>query len=57
MKPGARMLLAEPSGQVSEAQFDTELEMAQRAGNGLKSVASIAPHGNSKRICLTPWRY
>jgi ubiquinone/menaquinone biosynthesis C-methylase UbiE len=32
MKPGARMLVAEPSGQVSGAQFDTELEMAQRAG-------------------------
>jgi ubiquinone/menaquinone biosynthesis C-methylase UbiE len=32
MKPGVRMLVAEPSGQVSGAQFDTELEMAQRAG-------------------------
>ncbi len=32
MKPGARMLLAEPSGQVSEAQFDAELEMAHSAG-------------------------
>ena len=32
MKPNARMLLAEPSGQVSKAQFDTELELAARAG-------------------------
>jgi hypothetical protein len=28
MKLDARMLLAEPAGQVSEAEFDTELEMA-----------------------------
>jgi hypothetical protein len=32
MKPGARLLLAEPLGQVSAAEFDTELEMARRAG-------------------------
>jgi len=32
MKPDARMLLAEPSGQVSEAEFDIELEIARRAG-------------------------
>lgn len=32
MKSGARMLLAEPLGQVSAAEFDTELEMARRAG-------------------------
>jgi len=32
MKPGARMLMAEPSSQVSEAEFDTELAMAKRAG-------------------------
>jgi ubiquinone/menaquinone biosynthesis C-methylase UbiE len=31
MKPGARMLLAEPSSQ-SEEEFDTELAMAKRAG-------------------------
>jgi SAM-dependent methyltransferase len=31
MKPGALMLLAEPSSQVSEAEFDTELAMAKRA--------------------------
>ena len=29
MKPGAPMLLAEPSGQVSEAEFDAELEIAK----------------------------
>jgi len=32
MKPGARMLLAEPSGQVNDVEFDTEIEMAKRAG-------------------------
>jgi ubiquinone/menaquinone biosynthesis C-methylase UbiE len=32
MKPGACMLLAEPLGQVSDAQFDSELGMARRAG-------------------------
>jgi len=32
MKPGARMLLAEPLGQVNDAEFDSELEMAGRAG-------------------------
>jgi hypothetical protein len=32
MKSKARMLLAEPMGQVSEAEFDEELEMAKRAG-------------------------
>jgi ubiquinone/menaquinone biosynthesis C-methylase UbiE len=32
MKPDARMLLAEPSGRVSEAQFDIELGIARRAG-------------------------
>jgi ubiquinone/menaquinone biosynthesis C-methylase UbiE len=32
MKPEARMLLAEPRGQVSEAEFNAELQMAKRAG-------------------------
>jgi ubiquinone/menaquinone biosynthesis C-methylase UbiE len=32
MKPGARILLAEPFGQVSYLQFETELEMAKRVG-------------------------
>ena len=32
MKLDARMLLAEPAGQVSEAEFDTELEMAMHEG-------------------------
>jgi ubiquinone/menaquinone biosynthesis C-methylase UbiE len=32
MKPDARMLLAEPSGRVSETEFDREVEMAKRAG-------------------------
>ena len=32
MKPRARMLLAEPLGQVSDAEFDSELGMARRAG-------------------------
>jgi ubiquinone/menaquinone biosynthesis C-methylase UbiE len=32
MTPKARMLLAEPMGQVSEAEFDAELEIAKRAG-------------------------
>jgi ubiquinone/menaquinone biosynthesis C-methylase UbiE len=32
MKPEARMLLAEPMGQVSEAEFNAELQMAKRAG-------------------------
>jgi 2-polyprenyl-3-methyl-5-hydroxy-6-metoxy-1,4-benzoquinol methylase len=32
MKPGARMLLAEPSGHVSEEEFEAGLEMARRAG-------------------------
>jgi ubiquinone/menaquinone biosynthesis C-methylase UbiE len=32
MKPGARMLLAEPLGQVSDAEFDSELGIARRAG-------------------------
>jgi ATP-dependent protease ClpP protease subunit len=31
MKPGARMLLAEPLGQVNGAEFDIEIEMARRA--------------------------
>jgi cyclopropane fatty-acyl-phospholipid synthase-like methyltransferase len=31
MKPGARMLLAEPYGPVSEVEFGAELEMAKRA--------------------------
>jgi len=35
MKPGAQMLLAESSGQVSEAPFDTELEN----GTDLRSVS------------------
>jgi ubiquinone/menaquinone biosynthesis C-methylase UbiE len=32
MKPSARILLAEPFGQVSYLQFETELEMAKRVG-------------------------
>jgi ubiquinone/menaquinone biosynthesis C-methylase UbiE len=32
MKPEARMLLAEPMGQVTEAEFNAELQMAKRAG-------------------------
>ena len=32
LKPGARMLLAEPMGQVSQAEFNAELQMAKRAG-------------------------
>jgi ubiquinone/menaquinone biosynthesis C-methylase UbiE len=32
MKSGARMLMAEPSGHVSEDEFEAELEMARRAG-------------------------
>ena len=32
MKLDAHMLLAEPVGQVSEAEFDNELQMAKRAG-------------------------
>jgi ubiquinone/menaquinone biosynthesis C-methylase UbiE len=32
MKPGARILLAEPFGQVSYLQFEAELEMAKRVG-------------------------
>ena len=31
IKPGARMLLAEPLSQVNEAEFDAELETAKRA--------------------------
>jgi ubiquinone/menaquinone biosynthesis C-methylase UbiE len=32
MKPGARMLLADPLSQVSDAEFDNELEIARGAG-------------------------
>jgi 2-polyprenyl-3-methyl-5-hydroxy-6-metoxy-1,4-benzoquinol methylase len=32
MKPAAQMLLAEPSGHVSEEEFEAELEKAKRAG-------------------------
>ena len=31
MKPGARVLLVEPLGQMSDAEFDSELGMARRA--------------------------
>ena len=41
MKPDARMLLAEPSGQVSEAEFDMELEVARRAGFELDARPQI----------------
>jgi hypothetical protein len=41
MKPDARMLLAEPSGQVSEAEFDIELEIARRAGFELEARPQI----------------
>jgi len=41
MKPDARILLAEPSGQVSEAEFDIELEIARRAGFELEARPQI----------------
>jgi ubiquinone/menaquinone biosynthesis C-methylase UbiE len=41
LKPGARMLLAEPSSQVLEEQFDTELESAKRAGLELEARPTI----------------
>ena len=41
MKPDARMLLAEPSCQVSEAEFDIELEVARRAGLELEARPQI----------------
>ncbi len=50
MKPGARMLLAEPSGHVSEEEFEAELEMARRAG-----LESLRPAGDSD--LLAPMRF
>jgi ubiquinone/menaquinone biosynthesis C-methylase UbiE len=41
MKSDARMLLAEPLGQVSEAEFDIELEVARRAGLELEARPQI----------------
>jgi ubiquinone/menaquinone biosynthesis C-methylase UbiE len=41
MKPEARMLLAEPSGQVSEAEFNIELEIARPAGFELVAQPQI----------------
>jgi SAM-dependent methyltransferase len=40
MKPGARLLLAEPSGHIRQGEFDRELALAAR--NGL-SVAERPP--------------
>jgi len=41
MKPGARMLLAEPSGHVTEEEFEAELEMARRAGLQVETRPTI----------------
>jgi SAM-dependent methyltransferase len=32
LRPGGRMLLAEPAGHVPQSQFDAEIDLAQRAG-------------------------
>jgi SAM-dependent methyltransferase len=41
LKPGARLLLAEPKGHVSEPQFTETLELAARAGLRLESRPAI----------------
>ena len=41
MTPNARMLLAEPYGQVSATEFDTELEIAKRAGLEMEARPQI----------------
>jgi ubiquinone/menaquinone biosynthesis C-methylase UbiE len=41
MKPDAHMLLAEPSGQVSEVEFDIELDIARRARFELEARPQI----------------
>ena len=41
MKPVARMLLAEPSGHVSEEEFEAELEMARGAGLEVEARLTI----------------
>jgi len=42
LKPGARLLLAEPAGHVNEQQFDATLELAGRAGLGVESRPAIS---------------
>jgi 2-polyprenyl-3-methyl-5-hydroxy-6-metoxy-1,4-benzoquinol methylase len=41
MKPGARMLLVEPSGHVSDEEFEAELQMARRAGLEVETWPTI----------------
>lgn len=42
LKPGGRMLFAEPAGHVSDADFDAELQAASRAGLGVESRPEIS---------------
>ena len=42
LKPGGRLLLAEPAGHVSVAQFDREIALAEKAGLKLMERPSIS---------------
>ena len=41
LKPGAKLLLAEPKGHVTEPQLAVTLELAERAGLSLESRPAI----------------
>jgi ubiquinone/menaquinone biosynthesis C-methylase UbiE len=50
MKSGCKLLLAEPSGHISEALFERELELSQRAGFTLKEGPSL--RGNHAAVLV-----